>query len=89
MRATFNGKIILTSSDEFFLQNYQKMPLEEYDEQNAYDRSLLSKTSKELMILLEQSVVETVFVSETADVVITFNNGAKIEVIPDCLSEGI
>lgn len=40
------------------------------------------------MILLEQSVVETVFVSETADVVITFNNGAKIEVIPDCLSEG-
>lgn len=88
LRATFNGKIILTSSDEFFLQNYQKMPLEEYDEQNAYDRSLLSKTSKELMILLELSVVETVFVSETADVVITFNNGAKIEVIPDCLSEG-
>ena len=24
LRATFNGKIILTSSDEFFLQNYQR-----------------------------------------------------------------
>lgn len=79
--------ILLTSSDEYFDKNYNKLDIEIYEEnlQNEFRDSLVSKSCEAVRNFLYNAKVESVLINDVADITIKMDNDALIEIRPDCL----
>ena len=85
VRIRNKSKLLLTSSDEYFTYDYLKLSETEYENQDAFEKSLLNKTISDVKEELKDSVVKKVTINNVADIVIEFNNDVVIEITTDCL----
>jgi hypothetical protein len=90
LRIIHNGEIVLTSSDEYFDKNFNKLDAKDYEAAcgNKFINTLLSKNISYVKRLLKSSKIQTISISETADIKIVFDNNVTFEIVPDCLYEG-
>lgn len=85
LRVRKGREIIMTSTDEYLLPDNTRMPNEIYDKDEMHKKSLLQITLKNVKNQLHNAVIESVEVSDVADISIKFNNGIIIETFTDCL----
>lgn len=85
LRVRQGQEIIMSSTDEYLFPDNTRMPNEIYDKDEMHKKSLLQKTLRNVKNKLRNAVIETVEVSDVADILIKFNNGVIIETFTDCL----
>jgi len=87
MRIHQNGKILLTSSDEYFNVSNEKLTDEEYRESlnNKFNNTLLLKNIKLVKKLIKNIPIKTILVNDVADIIIELESNIVIEIKPDCL----
>ena len=82
LRFILDNQLLLTSSDIFFSQTYQKL---DYEDTNI--STLLDKNLSKVKQMLIGSYVSSVTITSTSDLIIVFNNNVELEIITDALSE--
>lgn len=89
-RIIMDGKILLTSSDEYFDENYNKLSLNKYNKalQNKFKNTLMTKNCLLVKNILKKAIVKELLVNSVADIRIIFDNNVILEIIPDCLYSG-
>ena len=83
-RISYKQKIILTGTDEYYDKEYHLLSSEEYEKDELHTNSLLFVTSQKAKDLLHDSKIVQVDVSPIADIKIFFENGAQIDIFPNC-----
>lgn len=78
-----DNRILLTAADDNYYPNCEPMPLKVYKKDSMHLKSLLKTNLDELKYILGDSVVKSVKVTDTADIIIEFENGVVIESFVD------
>lgn len=86
-RVTDKGGILLTTSDCFFDNNFERLTSELSDEarEDHYKGTLLASNIEKVKGLLKNSKVINAYSTDIGDVIIEFDNSIKMEVIIDAL----
>jgi hypothetical protein len=83
LRVKTSNEIILTSSDEYYLPNYKHMSQRAYKQDELHENSLLKITAEKTKEILKNAIVKKVKITNTADVIIVFDNGVINEMLPN------
>ena len=83
-RIGYESKILLTGTDEYYDKNYKLLSEEDYEKDELHTQSLLALTTRRVKKFLKDVRVEKVEVSSYADIKIIFENGACIDIFPNC-----
>ena len=78
-----DNRILLTAADENYYPNCEPMPVKVYKKDPMHLKSLLKTNTEELMQILGDYVVKSVKVTDTADIIIEFENGVVMEFFVD------
>jgi hypothetical protein len=79
LRIRTTDTIILTSADEYYFPDYNFMSEEQYEQDEMHQKSLLCNTIYRTKELLRDAIISKVEISNTADIIIQFDNGIVIE----------
>lgn len=85
VRVFKDNTILLTSSDEFFDKNGNELEANTNGTHACTEESLLDINIKRINKLMNGEFVTEVIVSDIKDITISFSNGVKIQILPDCL----
>lgn len=83
-RISYESKILLTGTDEYYDKNYKPLSEEDYEKDELHTQSLLALTTRRVKKLLKDVRIEKAEISPYADIKIVFENGACIDVFPNC-----
>ena len=78
-----DNRILLTAADENYYPNCEPMPVKVYKKDPMHLKSLLKTNTEKLMQILGDSVIKSVKVTDTADIIIEFENGVVMEFFID------
>ncbi len=87
-RVVFKEKILLTSSDQYFDDEFKRLSFEEYEKERTSKYTHINKNISFVKKLLLNALVQSVAISPTADLTINFDNGLQFDIIIDCLFQG-
>lgn len=85
LRIRDENEIILTSSDEYFSNDFMQLNSKVYDSRDEFEKSLLFITIKTVKSRLKGSIIRSVTINNIGDIIIQFDNGIQMEIIPDCM----
>ena len=87
LRITCGSRILLTSTDMHFGENYEWLTYDEQDNarHKCFEKTLLNKNIGNLKRILEDAYVLNACFSEIGDIIIEFDNSVIIEIRVDAL----
>ena len=87
LRVTCENRILLTSTDMHFGENYEWLTYEEQDKarNKCFEKTLLNRNIENLKSILDDAYVINAYFSEIGDIIIEFNNSVVIEIRVDAL----
>ncbi len=84
VRISLNGQVLLTTSDIYFNPDFTRKTKKERKKESLLDVNLNNVKN-----VLKDAIVKSVQYSDIGDVIIYFDNDVKLELIVDCLCDGM